>query len=159
MCEEIDSKALQTLTHFNDIYWQQFRYHREKEYRIFVWTSAILLAGIAGLLVTKQGELPVYVQYGICGQVVATLVVLGWLGASVWMQKRERKSGNSYITILVNIATKLGAFDPERPTCVLPNNWSSWKDTPQTGFQFNFVPITCLVGVIAVGLVWLPRLG
>ena len=127
MCDDIESKTLKILTHFNDIYWQQFRYHREKEYRIFVWTSALLLAGIAGLLVTKQGEVPIYVQYGILGKTVATLAILVWLVASVWMQKRERNSGNSYIIVLVNIANKLGAFEPDRPTGVLPEDWNQQK--------------------------------
>ncbi len=163
MYEEIDDKALQTLTHFNNIYWQQFRYHREKEYRIFVWTSAILLAGIAGLLVTKQGELPIFVQYGIYGHVAATLVVFGWLIGSVWMQRRERKSGNAYITVLLKLATKLGAFDPKGPTCILPDNlqdnWSSWGDTRQTSYRFNFIPITYLVGATAGIIIWLPWFG
>ena len=78
------------LLHFNTTYWSQLNYHREKEYKIFVWTSGILIAVLAGLLTTKQGEIPVYLYYGVTGRVVASGGVIAWMYCSLWLQKRER---------------------------------------------------------------------
>ena len=159
MLAEIEKNALEILTHFNSVYWEQFRYHREKEYHIFIWTSAILLAGIAGLLVIKQGEVPIYTKYGAWGHSFATLAVLVWLAGSVWMQRRERTSGNQYVNVIKNIATELGGFEGGQPTCVLPSDWKDWTSASDTGFRFNFVPISCLVGLLAIALIWAPWFG
>ncbi|NLF67619.1 MAG: hypothetical protein GX575_01050 [Candidatus Anammoximicrobium sp.] len=159
---DADSRnATATLLHFNQIYWERLNYHREKEYRIFVWTSAILLGGIAALVVSKQGEMPIYLRYGALGRVGASFALLVWTGLSVVLQVRERNFGNAYVAVIVRISQLLGGFDEGRTgdgQSALPKEWEAWTSETRTNIcgmlKRNYIPVTCTLGAFAVVLLW-----
>ena len=159
------------LRHFNQIYWDKLNYHREKEYRIFVWTCAILFGAVATLVVSKTGEVPVYLRYGLCGRFGASLAFVAWTALSVAMQMRERKLADSYAPVIVRIGRLLHGFDAgyfhgggEHAT-LLPREWENWTTESQaslrTRLMKNYIPVTCAVGVFCIVLPWLQsrRLG
>jgi hypothetical protein len=148
--------------HFNTVYWNQLNYHREKEYRIFVWTSGVLVAVLAGLLITKKGEIPAYLYYGVIGRVAASVGVIAWMFSSLWLQKRERRYGNNYVAVLLGITDRLkgfeiGVFESDGGYSVLPVSWKEWeKQRPQSVRMISsYMPITLLLTGGALLLIWL----
>jgi hypothetical protein len=59
---DIDTK-IDILKHIHKEQWSEVQYRREREYRIFTWTSNILLALIGALLITKLPENIVWKPY------------------------------------------------------------------------------------------------
>jgi hypothetical protein len=150
-----------TLFHFNQIYWERLNYHREKEYRVFVWTSAILLGGIAALVISKQGEMPVYLRYGVGGRLCASFALLIWTGLSVLLQIRERRFGDGYVSVIVRISQLLRGFDEDFTIdgkSVLPKSWQDWPADTKTNLagvlRRNYIPVSCALGALAILLLW-----
>jgi len=153
------------LRHFNQTYWAKLDYHREKEYRIFVWTTVILFGAIATLAVSRTGELPVYIQHGTLGKIGFSISLMVWTTMSVAMQNRERRYGDRYVIVIINIARMLHAFDDGyfhvngAPASLLPSEWKNWAEQVNAKFPKcllrNYIPATCLVGLFAAILPWL----
>ena len=154
------------LEHFSKIYWEKLNYHREKEYRIFIWTSAILLAGIAALTVSKNDETAIFLRYGFTGKMYASVALIIWIFLSVILQIRERRYGNDYIEVIVRASKLLygfenGFFDNlESNLSLLPKDWENWTNVLQQERKIsrlltkNFVPVTLLLGGLTLILLW-----
>ena len=148
---------LNSLISFNTVYWSQYNYHREKEYRIFVWTSTILIAAIAVLIIDKKGETPIFVLYGQAGQLGAYIGIGFWIVGSIVMQIHERIKGNKYARILIDIADSMGGFDKQsNDETILPVDWKEWKNVPDKikfhMFFSNYIPATFVLGIAAIAL-------
>lgn len=155
----------ETLRHFSETYWGKLDYHREKEYRIFVWTSVILFGAIATLAVSRTGEVPIFARYGLLGKTVLSMALIVWTTVSIRMQIRERKFGDQYVMVIVGIARMLHAFDNGYfhaggdPSTLLPCEWEKWPSQVNQTFprclMRNYIPPTFLVGLFAAVLPWL----
>ena len=74
----------------------EMQYRREREYRIFTWSSNILLALIGALLITRQTEDLVWRAYGVWGNVVASAaVVLIVVYSTAWHRRNNRFRGQN----------------------------------------------------------------
>ena len=146
----------------------EIQYRREREYRIFTWSSSLLSALIAALLITKQTDL-VWRTYGIWGNAVASLAVLLIVIYSTrWLARNERFRGQnaqviSRIDHLLHCFEK-GYFTGD-DTPLFPASWGGYGDSaqqpasrraPRRLFAANYISATVLLGILAVIMIWLP---
>jgi lipopolysaccharide export LptBFGC system permease protein LptF len=87
---DIDAK-IDILKHVMEDQRGEVQYRREREYRIFTWSSNILLALIGALLVTRQPEGVVWKSYGGWGNIVASAAVVLIVAYSAAWQLRNSK--------------------------------------------------------------------
>ena len=146
-----DSKIM----HYNEIYWMQLRYHREREYKIFIWTSAILLSLLAGL---TTGKIPPDFLGNMIGKLFASTLITIWSVIAISLQKNERNYGNQYTPVLADIAKELGMIKEENKG-LLPTEWGSWGKKGNMKLSYHlvtgYVPITVFLGAVSVLLIWL----
>ncbi|MCL6416608.1 hypothetical protein MIB92_13190 [Aestuariirhabdus sp. Z084] len=157
-----DVNKQQLLEHLNQIYWHQFGYHREKEYKIFIWSSAILLAGMAGLI-TGADNGALLSRPGFPAKVYLSGAIIIWIGVSIAMQLRERMHGDRYSGVLVRISKNLHCYDKNffnfpQEGSLLPESWQRWEEeeSPRLSRLLgkNFVPITAILGLLMLLLLW-----
>ena len=138
-------------------------YRREREYRIFTWSSSILLALIGALLITKQTENLVWKPYGGWGNIVASAaVVLIVAYSTVWQFRNSRFRGHnaqvvSRIDVLLHCFEE-GYFDPEG-AALFPDHWRGFGQGAKLRarlFGANYVSAVLLLGVLALIMIWVP---
>ena len=141
----------------------EMEYRREREYRIFTWSSSILLALIGALLITKQTENLVWKPYGGWGNIVASAaVVLIVAYSTMWQFRNSRFRGHnaqvvSHIDVLLHCFEE-GYFDPEG-VALFPDHWRDFgRGAKLRGrlFGVNYVSAVLLLGVLALIMIWVP---
>jgi len=146
----------------------EIEYRREREYRVFTWSSTILSALIGALLITKQTDL-VWKTYGLWGNAVASLTVLLIVFYTTsWLMRNERFRGQN-AQVISRIDHLLHCFDKgyftSDDTALFPASWGGWGDSAQQParrrtlrrlFAANYISATVLLGLLAVIMIWLP---
>lgn len=142
----------------------EMQYRRERTYRIFTWSSNILLALIGALLITRQPEDLVWKAYGGWGKVVASAaVVLVVVYSTAWHRRNDRYRGqNAQVLSRIDKAFHCfeeGYFDPEGGA-LFPDEWSDYGQKMPTLRRrlsgANYVSATFLLGVLALIMIWVP---
>lgn len=147
----------------------EMQYRREREYRIFTWSSSILSALIGALLITRQTGSIIWQPYGIWGNVVASAAVfLITIYSVLWHSRNNRFRGQnaqviSRINKLLHCFEK-GYFD-ESSAALFPDEWTDYgRDRRKSSFQkalgrifaVNYTSATVLLGILAFIMIWLP---
>ena len=142
----------------------ELKYRREREHRIFTWSSSILLALIGALLITKGTETLIWKPYGIWGNVVASAaVVLVVAYSTVWQLRTTRLRGHnaqvvSRISVMLHCFEE-GYFEPEG-AALFPDHWGDYGrkgvKLRRRLFAANYVSATFLLGVLALFMIWAP---
>lgn len=140
-------------------------YLRERQYKIFTWTSSIFIAVIGVLLITDSNtKLPFNADDPVA-KIVATCALMLFTGFSVNWQQLNR----AYIyqnRQVINKTQELlhcfdkGYFDFESEEALFPNEWRfSASANRKTFFQrlgfANFVSATIFLGFLAIVMVWI----
>lgn len=142
----------------------EVQYRREREYRIFTWSSNILLALIGALLITRQPDDLVWKAYGGWGSVVASAaVVLVVAYSTAWHRRNNRFRGqNAQVISRIDKALHCfeeGYFDPEGGA-LFPEEWSDYGQKGNTLRRrlsgVNYVSATFFLGVLALIMIWIP---
>lgn len=142
----------------------EMEYRRQREYRIFTWSSNILLALIGALLITKQPDTLVWKSYGGWGNVVASAaVVLIVAYSTVWQLRNTRLRGQNAQVIgridAILHCFEEGYFDSEG-AALFPHHWGNYGRKRPTLrsriFAANYVSATFLLGVLALIMIWVP---
>ena len=147
----------------------EMEYRREREHRIFTWSSNILLALIGALLITKQTETLVWKSYGSWGNVIAsTAVVLIVVYATRWHARNDRFRGQN-AQVVSRIDTLLHCFDKgyfgADDAALFPEEWIPYgrsKGKSALGRNMgrllgaNYISATSLLGILALIMIWLP---
>jgi len=148
----------------------EMQYRREREHRIFTWSTSILSGLIGALLITKQTGLMIWQPYGIWGNVVAsTAVVLITMYSVLWHLRNNKFSGQnaqviSRINKLLHCFEK-GYYDSSG-AALFPDEWTDYgKDRKKSSFQkimarvlaLNYTSATTFLGILALIMIWLPR--
>lgn len=149
----------------------EMQYRREREYRIFTWSSSILLALIGALLITKQTETLIWKPYGGWGNLVASMAIsLIVIYSIMWQLRNNRFRGqNAQVISRINKLLhcfEMGFFDPEGGA-LFPDEWSDYgrKQKKKKSrllaflsrlFAVNFTSATFLLGILALIMIWLP---
>lgn len=164
--QELDSKTkIELLKYLHRDQREEIHYRREREYRVFTWSSSILLILIGALLITKQSENIVWEPYGNFGSVGASLAVVLLVAFSIRFQFKNHKYRGQNARIVARINMLLhcfdeGFFDSEETSSLFPKNWIYYgrhhDKLRDRLFQANFTAATFLLGVIAVAMIWIP---
>jgi hypothetical protein len=148
----------------------EMQYRREREYRIFTWSSSILSALIGALLITRQTGSIIWQPYGVWGNLVASAaVVLITIYSVLWHSRNNRFRGQnaqviSRINKLLHCFEK-GYFD-NSGTALFPDEWtdygkgrikSSFSKLLGRIFAVNYTSATALLGILALIMIWLPQ--
>lgn len=147
----------------------EMEYRREREYRIFTWSSSILSALIAALLITKQTDF-VWRSYGTWGNLIASIAVLLIVVYSTQWHLRNNRFRGQNAQVISRISKLLHGFDKgyftSDGTALFPDEWTSYGKSKK-GSNFlkirdrllgaNYISATVLLGILAVIMIWLPN--
>jgi len=155
------------LKHMEKIQRDELNYRRDREHKIFTWSSNILLILIGALLITKPSESVVWLAYGFWGKVVTSVVVILLVVFSMQWQSRNRRWHAENGGVIQRIDYLLhyyedGYFDPVGEITIFPGNW--WTDY-HTGdiriikrlWSVNYVSATAVLGLLALAMIWVPQ--
>ena len=141
----------------------EMEFRREREHRIFMWSSSLLVALIGTLLITKQTENIVWKTYGIWGNLIASLAVFLVVIFSIIWQRRNNKLRGRNATVVSRINKIFHCFDVGYFTnddeMLFPKDWQIGRKTETFFSRFffaNYVTATFLLGVLAIIMIWLP---
>lgn len=161
---------LNILIHFHKDQKQELMFRREREFKIFTWSSSIFIALMGGLLliVAKKADKPFPLQYNVDEKAVVSFTILLLLLISISWQNRERKFGNQNSKVITDINKLLHCFDKQYfcllddkkyPETLLPSKWETWggKESimaKERYFRGNLVTVTWLLGVLNIIIIW-----
>ena len=118
----------------------EMEYRREREYRIFAWSTSLLTALIGALLITKQSDLVIWQTYNVWGNLVASLaVILISIFSSLWHFRNRRFRGQN-AQVIAKISRLLhcyekGYFD-QSGAALFPAEWSEFgRDKKKPKFR------------------------
>ena len=161
---EIEDK-IDILKHIHQVQRDEVLFRREREYRVFIWSSTILWALIGALLITKPTESVVWESYGYWGKAVASVAVVVLVVYSVKWQFRNSKLGGQNARVIAHINKLLhciyeGYFEPEENSALFPREWADYgrrEISLRTRlFAANYVSATALLGILALIMTWVP---
>jgi hypothetical protein len=163
--QDLDANAkLDILKFIHEHQQAEMGYRREREYRIFTWSSNILLALIGALLITKQPDTILWRQYGVWGNIVASAAVVFIFVYSAMWQVRNSKFRKGNAAVLSHIDRLFHSFDPgyfdPDGSAIYPEGWSGvWKRGPTLRDRLlgmNYVSATIVIGLLALAMIWVP---
>jgi hypothetical protein len=154
------------LKHMELIQRDELNQRRELEYKVFAWSSNILLALIGALLITKQSEGVVWLSYGIWGRVVASITIASLVVFSMQWQNKNRKWHQENGSVIQRIDCLLhyydkGYFDPTGEVTIFPENWRTGYTSTNLKIverlrSVNYISATALLGLLALIMIWIP---
>lgn len=143
---------------------EELMYRRERGYKIFTWTSNILLLLIGVLLVTRQSESIIWTAYGMWGRAIASVAILVIVAYSIRWQTENRLWHKQNTKILAGIDGILRFHDENYystagNTTILPKERMGWGtetvNLKTQLFRVNYVSATALLGLLAILMIWL----
>lgn len=161
--QDLDASAkIDILKFMYDDQRSEVEYRREREHKIFTWSSNILLIFIGALLITKQSEILVWKSYGIWGSVVASAAVVLIVIYSLIWQLRTNKLRGQNAQVISRISVILHCFDKgyydQGGAALFPDSWSGYGRSKITFrrrlFAANYASATFLLGVMALIMIW-----
>lgn len=159
----MESHKVDILKHLNQTYWNQFNYHREKEYKIFIWTNAIFIAGVASLFKEFCKDDTIINSININTKILISLLLLIWGSVSIWLQIRQRINGDKYSGVIVRISKHLKCYEKNYFTegddePLLPYSWQNWENEEKPKIKRllrkNFIPVTFSIWLISIVIIW-----
>jgi hypothetical protein len=140
----------------------EVEYRREREHKIFTWSSNILLVLIGALMVTKQSETLVWKSYGIWGSVIVSAAVVLIVMYSLIWQLRTNKMRGQNAQVISRISAILHCFDKgfydQSEAALFPDDWSSYGRNKVTFrrrlFTANYASAIFLLGIMALIMIW-----
>ncbi len=171
-CDIPDIKDNATITEKKDILMHIYKYQmeqvmfrREREFRVFTWSSTIFLALMAVLLVTRKDENVVWQPLGVYGKTIVTFALIYLIWFSIRWQNRERELGYRHAKVITGISKILHFFDKgyfgDDKDFVLfsDKHWQEWGNTEvfssKRYFRANLITGTWSLGFLAIMMVWL----
>lgn len=140
----------------------ELEYRREREHRIFTWSSNILLLLIGALLITKQSEVLVWKSYGIWGSIVVSAAVVWIVIYSLLWQRRTNRLRGQNAQVISRISVILHCFEKgyydQGGAALFPDDWSGYGRNKVTFrrrlLAANYASATFLLGIMALAMIW-----
>lgn len=159
------SEKTEILMHIYKYQMEQVMFRREREFRIFTWSSTIFLALMGVLLVIRKDENIVWQPLGLYGKAIVTIALLYLIWFSIRWQNRERELGYRHAKVITGISQVLhffdkGYFSDDKEFVLFPDeHWQAWGNTnvssPKRLFRANLITGTWSLGFLAIMMVWL----
>ena len=166
MTENIENSKLELLKHLHLVIRDELNNLRDRQNRIFTWSSYILLFVIGGLLIVDQSKIPVWANQGMLGKSIASAALFLVVMFSIRWQQRTRDFQEEVVETQNKIEYLLHCFEkdyygslnnvslyPER--WGLPKNYHKRVSFAKRVFRVNYVSATALLGILADTMVWL----
>jgi len=144
----------------------ELNFRREREYRIFTWSSSILLALIGGLLIYRQESGLLLNSYGLLGRIIVSATAILLVFFSIAWQNRNNKYRGQNAQTIAHISKLFhcyedGFYDPENNTALFRKEWADYGKShtkfKSRFFHANFVTATFLLGILAISMIWATR--
>ncbi len=138
-------------------------FRREREFKIFTWSSTMFLALMGVLLVVKKPETILWLQFGLAGRIIASITICILIFYSISWQNRERRLGNRHAQVTASINKLLHCFDNEyfdlrNGQTLFPIEWENWGQANISSMKrflrANLVTATWLLGVLDIFAIW-----
>jgi hypothetical protein len=162
---DLDTK-IDILKHIHQEQWNEVNYRRDREYRIFTWSTNILLTLMAVLLVTKQTENIVWKPYGYWGNTVASLAIGVLVSFSIIWQFRTTRFRVRNSEVIYRIGRLLhcfdeGFFDDKENLSLYPKIWEvpepkKLSYIKRLLFDANYASATLYLGILTIAMIWIP---
>jgi hypothetical protein len=144
---------------------REVNFLRDRQEKIFAWSSNIFMALIGALLIIEPAKAPVW-AFTVQSKSVASVTILFLIIFSVGWQQKTRRWHNKSGQVVQNLQKLLhcyekGYFDPSNEEFILfPMQWSNSEgEKPRTIFQrvfgANFVSATVILGLLTVVMIWI----
>ena len=158
-----DSNEFETLKLMYEDQRQELSYRRGREFQIFTWSSTILVALTAALLLTEVGKNLTLEQYGVWGDALITSIVISLVSFSVTWQHNQRRLSARHAKVLARITREIGCFDEnfgKEGKPVYPEEWKAWGIS-NVSFRKHLstpgkISATIVLGIITIVAIWLP---
>ena len=152
------------LIFFYDKTREESAFLRERQYKIFTWTSSLLIGLIGLLLVTDSATNFSFNINNPAAKGIISLAIIGFVFFSVNWQQRNRKwiSENGFV---INQIQELlhcfdkGYFDSSNEMTLFPIAWrfsatANRKNFFQRLFYANYISATIFLGLMTILMVW-----
>lgn len=159
-----ESEKVDILKHLYSIQTQELMFRREREFKIFSWSTTLFIGLIVILLVLKKDEIVAWRMYGIGGRLTATVTAM-FLGMfSIGWQNRERRLGNRHASVIAKInkifhCFEEGYFEIDSNEALYPKRWINWGGANISSFQryfrANLVTATWFLCFLGVLMIWI----
>jgi len=153
----------------------EIKFLRERQDKIFIWSSNLFVLIIGALLIIDSSKELIWSSLGWGGRIVASIGVLVIAIFSVRWQQRNRAWQEENKTVVNRIALLLHCFDEDyyqTNGSIGPENESLFQkrwDVKDAEYRkksknfwekilpINYVSITYLLSILVILLMWLPR--
>lgn len=122
------SEKLEVLEHTYKYQIQEVMFRRDREFKIFTWSSALFVALIGALLIVRNTETIVWQHLGLVGKIIVSITVGLMTIYSISWQNRERRLCCRNAIVITKISKLLHCFDRgyyglEEETSLFPSEW------------------------------------
>lgn len=151
------------LKHLYSIQVQELMFRREREFRVFIWSSTIFVAIIGLLLVSKQTETVIWRHYGIIGKTISSIALFALVVFSISWQNRERIFAVANQRIIAKMNELLHCFDNkyfwfDTEKTLFPLKWKNWGQGDVQSisrlFRANLITATWVLGFLSIMMIW-----
>lgn len=161
-----ETEKLNLLIHLHSQIKEEVNFLRDRQDKIFSWTSGILMALIGALLIVEPSKDPVWTSQ-LESKLAVSMALFVFIAFSViWQQRTRRWQGENGQVILkmeqIMHCYDKGYFDPIGGTVLFPARWDKPPEAEipkfiKRVFAANYVSATILIGALAIAMVWLRR--
>lgn len=156
---------LDLLKHLHLVIRDELNDLRNRQIRIFTWSSYILFLFLGGLLIIDPSRLPVWENHGVLGKSITTTTLLVVIVFALQWQQRTRKFQEEVFETHSRIEHLLhcfedGYYSPLKES-LYPKRWGEPKDfQKRTNFWrriigVNYVSATIILGILAIAMIWI----
>jgi len=134
---------------------EELSYRRSRQQQIFTWSSAILVAIIAAMLISNSNSLVITIQGKLIAIILVTMISLV---SSNW-QMKQRKLLTDLQIVVTRIMKELGYFSLSQTSdnkSVLPSSWENWGQnysSLKSQLKINHptkILVTIMLGIAAI---------
>ena len=112
------------LMHLHERALKEVDFLRERQDRIFAWSSGVLMVLIGALLVIDVDTIPIWQPAAVCGKVIASLAVLVFSGVCIKWQQRNRDWHRENREVATDIADIFRCF--EKAAIMIVDGLQDW---------------------------------
>ena len=163
--QDFDTKTkIELIKYFTQAQYEELNFRREREYKIFTWTSSILFALIGALLIYRQESTELLKSYGDAGKLIGSATIVLLVAFSISWLNRNGKYREQNAKALAHFSDLLhcydeGFYDPMNKTTLFPHEWSKFGES-RSKFRNrflrpNFSTAIFLLGILATLMIWI----
>ena len=157
------TERLNLLIHFHNQIKAEVDFLRERQDKIFSWTSGILMAFIGALLIVEPSKAPVWASQ-VGGKLIVSAAIFVFAAFSVIWQQRVRRIHGENGQVILKIEKLLhcyneGYFGSEVNESLFHPRWNKPPEAEMPSFMkrafvANYISATLLLGALAIAMIW-----